>query len=77
MFFFQMLTSRLARKNVETLSSILRSLFLSVTLMGPGLRFNVTVPREIVGASTVMEMRSLVLKALIWKNVLTLVCIPS
>lgn len=72
-----MLTSRLARKNVETLSSILRSLFLFVTLMGAGLRFNVTVPQEIVGAWTVMEMKSLVLKALIWKNALTLVCTPS
>lgn len=69
-------TSRLARKNAETLFSILSSLFLSVTLMGVGLRFNVIVPREIVGAWTAMGMRFLILEVLNWKNVLTSVCIP-
>ena len=72
---FQMLTSRLARRDVETLSLIRRSLFLFVTPMEAGLRFNVTTHPDIVGVWTAREMRSLVLEVLIWKNVQTSVCI--
>lgn len=73
---FQMRTSRLARKSAETLFSIQRNLPLSVNLMGVGLRFNAKSPRGIAGAWTAVAMRSLVLEVLIWRFALCSVCIP-
>lgn len=70
-----MLTLHLARRNVEVLFIIRKSLFLSVNPTGAGLRFSVSNLRRTVGAWTATAARFLVQEVLAWKGARVLVSI--